>query len=185
MVDLTKISAPLAALALVRLEPLVARPRGSAEIGVGLVDGPVAIDHPDLAEARIRRLGDAARPATDSPASLHATFVAGIPVARRGAPAPAICPGCTLLSRPVFGVDVPPAAAPDDVGRAIVECVDAGGRIVNLSAATNGLTTRPERGLGESLDYASARGALVIAAAGNQATLGSSEITRHRGVIPV
>src|SRR5262249_55776385 len=34
-------------------------------------------------------------------------------------------------------------------------------------------------------DYAARRGAIVVAAAGNQGMLGSSAITRHPGVIPV
>jgi subtilisin family serine protease len=63
--------------------------------------------------------------------------------------------------------------------------VNAGARIVNLSAATGGPTTRVEQSLREALDYAARRGVLVVAAAGNQSALGSSEITRHPGVIPV
>jgi subtilisin family serine protease len=39
--------------------------------------------------------------------------------------------------------------------------------------------------LARALDLAAARGVMVVAAAGNQATLGSSVITRHPWVIPV
>ena len=164
---------------------------GSPEIGIGLVDGPVAVDHPDLAGATVRPVGgdDSACLRSDSGACAHGTFVAGMLVARRGSPAPAICPGCTLLVRPIFRETEPngvlPTAAPDDVGLAVVECVNAGARIVNLSAATIDPTTRVEESLRDALGYAVRRGALVIAAAGNQATLGTSEITRHPGVIPV
>jgi subtilisin family serine protease len=180
-----------AALQLVRLGPLMALTGGSAEIGVGLVDGPVAVDHPDLAEAIIRPVGadSSACSRSSSGACAHGTFVAGILAARRGSRAPAICPGCTVLVRPIFRETASdgalPTATPDDVGRAIVECVNAGARIVNLSAATGGPTTRVEQSLREALDYAARRGVLVVAAAGNQSALGSSEITRHPGVIPV
>ena len=44
---------------------------------------------------------------------------------------------------------------------------------------------RHERAVSDALDYAAARGMLVVAAAGNQGMLGSSAITRHDWVIPV
>jgi hypothetical protein len=43
-------------LDLVRLTPLMERTRGTGEIRIGLVDGPVAIDHPDLATENIREV---------------------------------------------------------------------------------------------------------------------------------
>src|SRR5262249_59742776 len=73
----------------------------------------------------------------------------------------------------------------DEVAQAIVDCMDAGARIVNLSAATGEPTTRVEGRVRQALDHAAAHGTVVVAAAGNQATLGSSEITRHGAVIPV
>jgi subtilisin family serine protease len=180
-----------AALDLVRLGPLMERSAGSPAIGIGLVDGPVGVDHPDLAEAHICGVGEdgSACARSASEACVHGTHVAGILVARRGSPAPAICPGCTLLVRPIFhetnANGTLPLAMPDDVGQAIVECVNAGARIVNLSAATGEPTVRTEAALRHALDHAVRRGALVIAAAGNQSALGSSDITRHPGVIPV
>ncbi|MEA2455701.1 MAG: hypothetical protein QOI45_1963 [Thermoleophilaceae bacterium] len=179
------------ALAMVRLEALTERSSGAGSVGIGLVDGPVASDHPDFAGASIRPVAGrgAACQRSGSGACAHGTFVAGILVARRGSPAPSICPGCTLLVRPIFwetaDTSRPPTATPEEVAQAIFECVDAGARIVNLSAATGEPTTRSERALTQALDHAAARGALVVAAAGNQGTLGSSAITRHPGVIPV
>jgi subtilisin family serine protease len=180
-----------AALDMVGLGRLMALSEGRPEVGIGLADGPVAVDHPDLAAARIQAVGDdpSACSRLGSGACMHGTFVAGILAARRGSAAPAICPACTLLVRPIFretdATGGLPVAAPDDVGRAVLECVEAGARIVNLSAATGEPTTRAEPGLRHALDAAARRGALVVAAAGNQAALGGSEITRHPGVIPV
>jgi subtilisin family serine protease len=180
-----------AALELVGLGSVMDLTDGKSEIGVGLVDGPVAVNHRGLAEAIIHPVGDdpSACSRTGSSACIHGTFVAGILVAGRGSTAPAICPGCTLLVRPIFreaGADGGlPIASPDDVGRAIVECVNAGARIVNLSAATGEPTTRAEHGLRDALDHAVRRGAIIVAAAGNQGELGSSAITRHPGVLPV
>jgi subtilisin family serine protease len=77
------------------------------------------------------------------------------------------------------------AASVEEVAAAIVETIDAGARILNLSAALVEPSSRAERRMHEALDYAARRGAIVVAAAGNQATLGSSAITRHPWVIPV
>lgn len=44
------------ALDLVRLTALMNLTRGSPEVGVGLIDGPVARDHADLAESPIQEL---------------------------------------------------------------------------------------------------------------------------------
>ncbi len=170
----------------------MARCSGRAEVAVALIDGPVATSHPNLVDASFRVVpGGRAGTCTQlqSGACAHGTFVAGILAARRGSPAPAICPGCTLLLRPIFGESANggtmPAASAEVLARAIVECVDAGARVLNLSAATGEPSTRVERELQQSLDYAVRRGALVVAAAGNQGTLGGSAITRHPWVIPV
>jgi subtilisin family serine protease len=78
-----------------------------------------------------------------------------------------------------------PRAAPEELAEAIVSCVQAGARVLNMSAALAQPSSKAERELEQALDYATRRGALVVAAAGNQGTLGSSAITRHPGVIPV
>jgi subtilisin family serine protease len=78
-----------------------------------------------------------------------------------------------------------PSATADELAEAIVEVVDAGARIVNLSAALQGPSPRGERSLEQALDHALRRGVVVVAAAGNQGEVGSSAITRHPWVIPV
>lgn len=179
-------------LELARLRPLMARGEGRSEVVIGLIDGPVALDHPGLSEAKIRELpgaGHASCLRADSVACTHATFVAGMLVAKRGSPAPAICPGCTLSIRPIFteatSGNQMPSADPEGLATAIIESVGAGARLINLSAALIRPTPAGERKLHEALDYTMQRGALVIAAAGNQATISSSALTRHAWVIPV
>jgi subtilisin family serine protease len=104
--------------------------------------------------------------------------------------APAICPNCRILVRPIFaegaeGGERLPSATPAELAAAIVDCIDAGARILNLSAGLAQPSTRGERDLDQALDQAMTRGILVIVAAGNQGTLGSSVITRHPWAIPV
>lgn len=78
-----------------------------------------------------------------------------------------------------------PSATPEELAEAIVDCVNAGARVLNLSAALLQTSPKAEHQLKEALDYAAAQGAISVAAAGNQGILGSSVITRHPSVIPV
>lgn len=177
----------------VQLAPLMDRTSGRPEISVGLVDGPVLLSHPELVNQSIQEIpgklsGTCAR--TASAACLHGTFIAGMLCARRGSIAPSICPGCTLLLRPIFSeTSTPngdmPSAAPRELAQAIVDCVNAGARVLNLSAALVEPSAKGVRELEQALDYSGRRGVIVVAAAGNQASVGSSAITRHAWVIPV
>jgi subtilisin family serine protease len=54
-----------------------------------------------------------------------------------------------------------------------------------LSVALAQPSTQGDRALEDALDYAVSRGAIPVAAAGNQGTLGSTVITRHPWVLPV
>jgi subtilisin family serine protease len=95
-----------------------------------------------------------------------------------------------LVLRPIFGevdpVEGPiPSTTPGELATAIIEVIEAGVRVINLSAAFAQPSSGTHRDLENALDYALQRGVIVVAAAGNQATVGSSVITRHPGVIPV
>ena len=63
--------------------------------------------------------------------------------------------------------------------------IGAGARIINLSVGLMAPPLRAERGLEQALQEAARRGAVVVAAAGNQGVVGGSAITRHPWVIPV
>lgn len=179
-------------LDLVKLTALMERTTGSPEIKIGLIDGPVVTQHADLAGESLREIpGNNGGTCTkaNSAACLHGTFVAGILSAKRNSPAPAICPTCTLLIRPIFtqaasGCEHMPSATPQELAAAIIACIDAGARVINLSLALAQPSTNGEQALVEALNQALRRGAIVVAAAGNQGTLGSSAIT-HPWVIPV
>jgi subtilisin family serine protease len=183
----------MSSLDLVRLQDLMKLGQGNREITVALIDGPVALNHPDLAAANVRQISGKLRGActrADSLACLHGTFVAGVLSARRGSVAPAICPGCTLLLRPIFAEttsrnDQMPSANPEQLAEAVVESVDAGARVINLSSALIRPSPKGECQLKEALNHAAQRGAITVAAAGNQGNVGSSVITRHPWVIPV
>jgi subtilisin family serine protease len=179
------------ALDVVNLTKLMQITTGAPDLLVGLIDGPVALDHPDLAGARLRPLfTPAACSLKQSDACAHGTFVAGILSARRGSAAPAICPGCTILVRPVFaertvGAREALASTPAELATAMADCITAGARVLNLSLALEASNSHGNRALEGVLDFAARRGVVVVAAAGNEHTTGSSCITRHSWVIPV
>jgi subtilisin family serine protease len=162
-------------------------------VTIGLIDGPVALDHPDLASGNIREITGRINSACTEPGSaacLHGAFVAGILSAKRGSAAPAICPNCTLLVRPIFAEtkaanDEIPSATPEELAQAILDCIDAGARVLNISAALAQPSVKNERALEEALDQAARRAIIVIVAAGNQGAVGSTAITCHPWVIPV
>jgi subtilisin family serine protease len=178
-------------LELTKLNALMHRNIGSPAVKIGLVDGPVSTQHPAFARENLRNISGSNRTCTQSgsTACMHGTFVAGILSARRGSIAPAICPGCVLLIRPIFSekttvVDTLPSATPLELATAIHECIDAGARVINLSLAV-APSLRVEEPLEAALNRAVSRNVIVVAAAGNQGTLGSTAITRHAWVIPV
>jgi subtilisin family serine protease len=162
-------------------------------VTIGLIDGPVVMNHPDLANQHVHEIpgnGSAACTQANSTACLHGTFVAGILAAKRGSVAPGICPNCTLLVRSIFAETTAangemPSATSEGLAQAILDCVDAGARVLNISAALAQPSIKNERTLEEALDQAARRGVIVIVAAGNQGTLGSTAITCHPWVIPV
>ncbi|WHZ15424.1 MAG: Putative protease [Nitrospira sp.] len=149
--------------------------------------------HPDLAGTTIREASAGRKGGclqTTSVACMHGTFVAGILSARRASVTPGICPDCTLVVRPIFSDLIPneaetPTATPEELASAIVDCMAAGAQVLNLSVGLIRPSIRGERLLQEALDAATRQGVLVVAAAGNQGTVGSSTITRHPWVIPV
>ena len=180
-------------LTLVKLRPLMDLTAGRPDVVVGLTDGPADTTHPGLPTKQIRHLPNTTSPTCRAGYSLacnHGTLIAGFLAAHRGTTAPAICPDCTLLVRPIFTEDphdsaALPVATLKELARAIVDCIAAGAQIVNLSAAPIAPWTSPANEITEAFNYAVSRGVIIIAAAGNQATLGISPITRHPWVISV
>jgi subtilisin family serine protease len=169
-------------LDLVGLTPLMRRSRGASAIPVGLIDGPVDLKHAELAASKLRAVGTADPRChdTSSAACHHGTQVALL--------LSGIVPRCALSIRPIFfdaedGAQLPRASA-SELSRAILDCVDAGLRLLNISAGLPP-SVRIERRLDDALNHAAAREVLIVAAAGNQAMIASSAITRHPAVLSV
>jgi subtilisin family serine protease len=182
------------ALDMVALSPLMELTIGRPEIIIGLIDGPVFMKEGQAWSNNIVQQASSATSSTcarpSSAACVHGTFTASILSTKRGTSAPAICPGCTLLLRSIFpemvsGNESMPSASPNQLAAAIVDTVNAGARVLNMSIGLFQPSSKDERELQLALDYAAQRGAIPVAASGNESTIGSSTITRHQAVIPV
>jgi subtilisin family serine protease len=180
-------------LDIVCLPKLMRHSHGRPAVRIGIIDGPIFFSHPELASENIQEIPNkfSGRCSdTQSAACLHGTLVAGILFAKRSSLAPAICPNCTLLVRPIFGEadranEDSPNASPDELAEAIIDCVDAGARVINLSSSLARPYFKNDCKLEHALDYAAAHGVILVAAAGNHGIIGSSTITQHSSVIPV
>jgi len=180
-------------LNLVNLPPLMSLTQGCTDISVTLIDGPVNTGLSNFEGSTIRNIspdgkGECGQP--DTFACDHGTLVAGVLLGRRGSTVTAICPGCTLLLRPIFSQtgDDPfgvPSASPEVLARAITEAVLAGTKIVNLSCGIARCSGRGESSLRSAISFAASRGVIVVAAAGNDGRVGGSCVTKDPWVIPV
>jgi hypothetical protein len=171
------VSAGRLALQLTRMDYAMSRSTGHRSILIGVLDGPVA-RHPDLCGLAIDY-----QPVGKE--SLHGTLVAGVLTARRGSAAPGICPSCRLDVRPIFTGDGSPSTDPTTVADQIVDSVDAGARLLNISAAYDFASGAEDSRLALALDHAISRGALVVAAAGNYGRITGSPLISHPAVVPV
>ena len=70
-----------------------------------------------------------------------------------------------------------PSASPDELARAIIDCLAAGANVVNLSLALAHPSLNAERALQAALDEALRRGVMIVAAAGNQG--GGRQLRHH------
>jgi hypothetical protein len=129
-------------LDLVRLTALMELTDGLPQVAIGLVDGFVFVNHPDIEQANIRDIsGTLSNQCSHNATSacVHGTFVAGILSANRNSVAPSICPNCTLLIRPIFGdtkeSHTEPSATAAELSQAIIDCIKADANCINLSLA--------------------------------------------------
>jgi subtilisin family serine protease len=165
---------------------------GIPKIKVGLIDGPVDMTHSTLNRHMIRIIKQTDQiDNNNSPAITHGTFVAGILCARRdtSSQAPAICPNCTIIIRPIFNNspknNIVPSCDPKELSEAIVETVDEGANIINLSVGISNSSFFHIKEIQEAYDYALKNDTIPIVAAGNQANVGQVSIIDHPWVIPV
>jgi subtilisin family serine protease len=140
--------------------------RGSSKLVVAVVDTGVDANQADLGGALVQGANfvDPSAPPRDDHG--HGTAVAGIVAARsnNGQGMAGVCWFCAVM--PVKVLDASGSGDDTRIAAGIVWAADHGARVINLSLGGPGDT--PE--LDAALEYASGKGAVVVAAAGNSGT---------------
>ena len=154
---------------------------GSPDVVVAVLDTGVDATHPDLQGAVLPGWDAVNEDADASDDHGHGTAVAGVIAARsnNGVGVTGACWRCMLLPVKVINSDGTGSAM--DIAEGIVWAADHGASVLNLSFVLSGY----DGAVAGAIDYARARGALVVAAAGNS---GSGEPTfpaSHPGVVGV
>ncbi|WP_306327855.1 S8 family serine peptidase [Streptomyces venezuelae] len=139
---------------------------------IAVVDTGVDPDHPDLKGRLVDGYdfvdGD------DEPKDLngHGTHVSGIAAAHtdNGGGVAGGAPGARIMPVRVLGADGSGTDA--DITKGIVWAADQGADVINLSLGESGLMARLLKGgiLNQAITHANSKGAVVVAAAGNDST---------------
>jgi subtilisin family serine protease len=172
---------------LINLHSLMSISRGNPEVTIGIIDGPADLNHPAFRDSLIRTVKDrqtSTCKSIHSAACLHCTFLLGILCAKRGTPAPAISPDCKIILRPIFIGDKI-SSTPDELSDAIIETIDAGARVINLSIGASSPNLTAYKKLNEVYDLAIKRGVILVVAAGNQGRIGYIPLLDNEWIIPV
>ncbi|MFD8210000.1 S8 family serine peptidase [Streptomyces sp. NPDC059695] len=142
------------------------------ETVIAVVDTGVDLDHPDLKDRLVA--GHDFVDGDDRPDDTngHGTHVSGIAAAHtdNGVGGAGGAPGTRIMPVRVLGPDGSGSDA--DITKGIVWAADHGAHVINLSLGESGLMARLLKGgvLNQAITYATSKGAVVVAAAGNDST---------------
>jgi thermitase len=144
---------------------------GSVGVVIAIVDTGIDSQHPELSSKSVQGWNfDASSPSYNTAATAddngHGTHVAGIAAAatNNSLGVAGTCPNCLLMPVKVLGANS--NGTYDAVASGIIYAADRGARIINLSLSGPIFS----QALQDAVNYAASRGALLIAAAGNNST---------------
>jgi subtilisin family serine protease len=181
----------------IRIHSLMNYTSGNPDIKIGIIDGPVELNHPAFEQTNIKTVRSSQISRCMNASSIacsHGTFVAGIICAKRGLSAPALCPNCQIILNPIFKEESEklasnhmffPSASAEELSKAIIETVDAGVHIINLSLGLSSSSLIVFDELQKAYEYTLRKGVLIVAAAGNQGIIGNVSLINHQWLIPV
>jgi subtilisin family serine protease len=137
--------------------------QGSSKIIVAVVDTGVDANHPDLKGALVPGWNFVAGNADTTDNHGHGTAVAGVIAARSNnrTGVAGVCWRCLVM--PIKALDASGSGDDTHIAAGIVWAVDHGAQVINLSLGGPGVSTP----LTDAMSYASSKGVIVVAAAGN------------------
>lgn len=148
---------------------------------VAIVDSGADLKHPDLRKKAVAQRDFVNNDDTVEDLFGHGTHVAGIAAARtdNGTGVAGGCPYCRLIIAKALDKDG--VGYDSDIANAIMWSADQGAKAINLSLGN----PAPDSILKQAIDYATSKGAVVIAAAGNNEADGSDYPAAYGNVIAV
>jgi cyanobactin maturation PatA/PatG family protease len=153
------------------LEPLWSETRGDPRIRIAVLDGPVDRSHPSLCDACLtERPTLVAGTGKAGPASKHGTHVASVIFGQPGGPVCGIAPRCSGIILPIFAdgpAESVTVCSQIDLARAILQAVDLGAHIINISGGEPWPDADPDPLLAKAIESCADHNVLVVAAAGN------------------
>ena len=153
------------------IEQLWGETLGEPEVRVAVLDGPVDIFHPSLRQARFRSIPTlVSNVVSNGAASQHGTQVASILFGQHSGRLKGVAPRCTGLLLPIFSDEtdsLPAFCSQLDLARAIVQATELRAHIINVSGGQFSPSGAPHPILCDAVNYASSKGVLIVAAAGN------------------
>jgi subtilisin family serine protease len=147
---------------------------GSSSVVVAVLDTGVDSSHPDLRGSLVAGYDVIDGDAVPDDLHGHGTAVAGIIGAQAG-----LCPACSLM--PIRILDAKGFGTTSTIAAGIVRAVNSGARVLNLSVGSTGTTETMADGVRYALD----RGAVLVAAAGNDGLDDAMYPAAYPGVISV
>ena len=153
---------------------LWAQTRGDPRICIAVLDGPVDEEHPCFRGAHLTRLPTTADPACGGgAASSHGTHVASIIFGQHDGgqhdgTVRGVAPGCAGLIAPIFADEGSLSACSQlDIARAVLQAVEAGAHVINISAGQFTTASEPDPMLARAIQHCADRNVLIVAAVGN------------------
>jgi type VII secretion-associated serine protease mycosin len=141
-------------------------------VTIAIVDSGVDLSHPDLKGRLVPGHDFVGNDSTPKDENGHGTHVAGIAAAAtdNGVGISGGAPDAKLM--PVRVLDSKGSGSQTNIGKGIAWAADHGARVINLSLGESGLAGQLLRGgqLNSDIEHAVRKGAVVVAAAGNDGT---------------
>ena len=153
---------------MIRFKPLEhgRLPQVSQDVLIAILDTGIDKTHIDLAGQVIASVNFTQSPTVDD-IDGHGTHIAGIigAIANNGAGIAGLAYNCSLMNVKV--ADDRGFVDAEVVAEGIVWAVDNGAKVINMSLTL----TEPTQALEDAVDYAWSKGAILVAAAGNNGSL--------------
>ncbi len=153
------------------IERLWSESPGDPEICVAVLDGPVDLQHPCFAGARLKRLETLIPDVSkEGPAGQHGTHVASVILGQNQGSVRGVAPKCRGLIIPIFTDGPDGSISPCsqvDLARGIGQALENGAHVINISGGQLDPSGQAHPLLAGIIRQCAANNVLIVAAAGN------------------